>query len=112
MKKAIDYMNDPRMAELEGEPFEVRQVHAWRLEAQDAKKGMDSIQLRDYYKAMRAETDSFCAKHGFHLKYADQNETSLVIETDLTDDEHEIIADSVRRYHKHPENFVTLDSIL
>ncbi|GMO27726.1 MAG: hypothetical protein Ta2B_08370 [Termitinemataceae bacterium] len=36
----------------------------------------------------------------------------VTIETDLTDEEHALIADSVKRYHEHPETFVTLDSIL
>ncbi|GMO27353.1 MAG: hypothetical protein Ta2B_08020 [Termitinemataceae bacterium] len=36
----------------------------------------------------------------------------VYIETDLTDEEHALIADSVKRYHEHPETFVTLDSLM
>ena len=31
----------------------------------------------------------------------------LIIETDLTDEEHELIADTVKEYHEHPENFMS-----
>jgi isoleucyl-tRNA synthetase len=34
-----------------------------------------------------------------------------VIETDLTDEEHALIAESVKRYHKDPSSFVPLESI-
>jgi len=36
----------------------------------------------------------------------------IVIETDLTSDEHALIAEGVKRYHEHPEEFVSLESIL
>jgi hypothetical protein len=36
----------------------------------------------------------------------------IMIETDLTDEEHAIIARGVEQYHEHPEDFVTLDSII
>jgi hypothetical protein len=72
MKQTIDYMNDPRMAELADEPYPVREVHAWRLKAQDAKRGMSDEQLTAYYKKSREEIDSFCDKHGIpRLKWAD-----------------------------------------
>jgi hypothetical protein len=35
-----------------------------------------------------------------------------VIETDLTDEEHELIEKGVRRYHEDPSSFVTLESVL
>jgi hypothetical protein len=35
-----------------------------------------------------------------------------VIESDLTDEERAIIARGVARYHTHPEEFVTLDSVI
>jgi hypothetical protein len=34
-----------------------------------------------------------------------------VIETDLTDEEHALIAESVERYNKDPSSFVPLESI-
>jgi hypothetical protein len=34
-----------------------------------------------------------------------------VIETDLTDEERALIAESVERYHKNPASFVPLESI-
>jgi hypothetical protein len=34
-----------------------------------------------------------------------------VIETDLTDEEHALIAESMERYHKDPSSFVPLESI-
>ena len=68
--KEVDYMNDPRMSDLEGEPLPVREVHAWRLAVQDEKQNMTPEQKKAYYKAVRDETDAFCARHGIHLKYA------------------------------------------
>jgi hypothetical protein len=38
-------------------------------------------------------------------------EEPVVIETDLTDEEHALIAESVERYHKDPSSFVPLESI-
>ena len=35
----------------------------------------------------------------------------MVIETDLTEEEHALIAEGVKRYHEHPEDFVSLESI-
>jgi hypothetical protein len=35
----------------------------------------------------------------------------LVIETDLTDEEHALIAKGVKQFHEHPEDFVPLESI-
>jgi hypothetical protein len=35
----------------------------------------------------------------------------LVIETDLTPEEHTLIAEGVQRFHEHPEDFVSLESI-
>jgi hypothetical protein len=34
-----------------------------------------------------------------------------VIETDLTDEEHQLIAERVERYHKDPSSFVPLESL-
>jgi len=39
-------------------------------------------------------------------------ESEIAIETDLTDEERAIIARGVARYHEHPEEFVTLDSVI
>ncbi|GHU43181.1 hypothetical protein FACS1894190_13380 [Spirochaetia bacterium] len=39
------------------------------------------------------------------------SESAYSIETDLTDEEHALIAASVKHYHEHPETFVTLDSL-
>ena len=35
-----------------------------------------------------------------------------IIETDLTDEEHELIEEGVRRYHEDASSFVTLESVL
>jgi hypothetical protein len=34
-----------------------------------------------------------------------------IIETDLTDEEHQLIAESVERYHSDPSSFVPLESL-
>jgi hypothetical protein len=71
MTQTIDYMNDPRMAELADEPYPVREVHAWRLQVQDEKRGMTDEQITAFYAKGRAETDEFCDKHGIpRLKWA------------------------------------------
>jgi len=38
-------------------------------------------------------------------------EDPVVIETDLTSEEHALIAEGVKRYRERPEEFVSLDSI-
>ena len=38
-------------------------------------------------------------------------DSEIAIETDLTDEERAIIARGIARYHEHPEEFVTLDSV-
>jgi len=38
-------------------------------------------------------------------------EKSVVIESDLTHEEHALIAEGVNRYYEHPEEFVSLESI-
>jgi hypothetical protein len=70
MMKEADYLHDPRMAGLASEPVPVQEVHAWRLAEQDKKQRMTAAQREAYYKAIRERTDSFCARHGIHLKYA------------------------------------------
>ena len=35
----------------------------------------------------------------------------LVIETDLTEEERALIAEGVKRYYEHPEDFVCLENI-
>ena len=35
-----------------------------------------------------------------------------IIETDLTQEEHELIADTMKEYREHPETFATLESII
>ena len=39
-------------------------------------------------------------------------ESEIAIETDLTDEEHAIITRGVAMYHEHPEEFITLDSVI
>jgi hypothetical protein len=39
-------------------------------------------------------------------------EPAYILETNLTDGEREIIAEGDKEFEEHPENFVTLDSIL
>jgi hypothetical protein len=70
--KEIDYFKDPRMADLKDAPYLVQEVYTWRLAVQDAKAGMTPEEIDAYYEASRKETDEFCAKHGFQLKYADK----------------------------------------
>ena len=36
----------------------------------------------------------------------------IFIETDLTDEEHSLIEDGVKRYRSHPEDFVPLERLL
>jgi len=36
---------------------------------------------------------------------------TIAIETDLTEEEHALIAEGVQHYHEHPEDFVPLESI-
>ena len=36
----------------------------------------------------------------------------MYIEKDLTDEEHTLIEEGVKRYREHPEDFVSLDSLL
>jgi hypothetical protein len=40
------------------------------------------------------------------------DDDAIVIETDLTDEEHTLIAEGVKHYHEHPEDFVPLESII
>ena len=68
--KGVNYMKDPRMSELEGEPIPVQEVHAWRLAEQDEKENMTPEEKEAHYQAIRDRTDAFCASHGIHLKYA------------------------------------------
>ena len=39
------------------------------------------------------------------------NDEPMVIETDLTEEEHALIAEGVKRYYEHPEDFVSLESL-
>jgi len=39
------------------------------------------------------------------------DDDNISIETDLTDEEHALIAEGVQHYHEHPEDFVPLESI-
>jgi len=39
------------------------------------------------------------------------DDDTISIETDLTDEEHALIAEGVQHYHEHPEDFVPLESI-
>ena len=39
------------------------------------------------------------------------DDDTVVIETDLTDEEHALIEEGVKHYHEHPEDFVPLESI-
>jgi hypothetical protein len=39
------------------------------------------------------------------------DDDAIVIETDLTDEEHALIEEGVKHYHEHPEDFVPLESI-
>jgi hypothetical protein len=70
MTKGHDYIDDPRMSGLAGEPLPVQEVHAWRLAEQDEKQTMNPVQREAHYRAIRERTDSLCARHGIHLNYA------------------------------------------
>jgi len=39
------------------------------------------------------------------------NDDSIAIETDLTDEERALIEEGVKHYHEHPEDFVPLEQI-
>jgi hypothetical protein len=39
------------------------------------------------------------------------DDDTVIIETDLTDEEHALIEEGVKHYHEHPEDFVPLESI-
>ena len=43
---------------------------------------------------------------------AGEDISEVAIETDLTDEEHAIIKRGVARYHEHPDEFITFDSVL
>jgi hypothetical protein len=68
--KETNYMTDPRMSDLAGEPIPVQEVHAWRLAEQDEKQNLTPEQKEAHYKAVRERIDTFCASHGIYLKYA------------------------------------------
>ena len=68
--KEVNYMNDPRMSDLDGEPFPVQEVHAWRLAEQDEKQKMTPSQRKAHYEEIRERTNSFCARYGIRLNYA------------------------------------------
>ena len=55
---------------------------------------------------------SILMEEAYPIGMEDIPESEIVIETDLTDEERAIIARGVARYHKHPEEFVTLDSVI
>jgi len=64
-----DYMNDPRLDDMKDAALQVREVYAWRLAEQDAKRGMTQEQEDAYYATMRKEVNEFCAERGIKLKY-------------------------------------------
>ena len=64
--KDHDYMTDPRMDEFRHLPYPVQEVRAWRLAAQDAKRGMTWEQKKAYYADLRKELEA----EGFTFKYA------------------------------------------
>jgi hypothetical protein len=66
-----DYLNDPRLKYVRGEPLELREVYASRLKVQDATHDMTEEQLEAYYKDVRKEADARCERLGIRLKYAD-----------------------------------------
>ena len=41
----------------------------------------------------------------------DATEDGVIIETDLTDEEHAIIAEGMEEYSRNPDSFVSLESI-
>jgi hypothetical protein len=43
--------------------------------------------------------------------FAIRDEPEYAVETDLTDTEHALIDDTVRRFHADPSSFVTLDEL-
>jgi hypothetical protein len=68
--KEFNYMNDPRMSDLDGEPLPVQEVHAWRLAEQDERQKMTPSQRKDHYEAIRERTNALCARYGIRLNYA------------------------------------------
>jgi hypothetical protein len=39
------------------------------------------------------------------------DDDTVIIETDLTDEEHALIEEGVKHYHEHPEDFISLENI-
>ena len=66
----VNYMDDPRMSSLDGEPLPVQEVHACRLAEQDEKQKMTPSERKAHYEAVRERTNSLCAQHGIRLNYA------------------------------------------
>ena len=65
-----DYLSDPRLKYVRGEPLELREVYASRLKVQDETQNMTEEQLEAYYKGVRKEADARCERLGIRLKYA------------------------------------------
>ena len=70
----------------------------------------ENIALRQEIHAV-IDTLSERNLHALHPLLTILAEEPVVIETDLTPEEHALIAEGVKRYHEHPEEFVSLESI-
>ena len=55
---------------------------------------------------------SILTEEEYPIGVEDIPESEIAIETDLSEEEHKIIARGVAKYHEHPEEFVTLDSVI
>ena len=55
---------------------------------------------------------SLLMEEEYPIGVEDIPESEIVIETDLTDEEHAILAQEAARYRAHPEEYVTLDSVI
>ena len=55
---------------------------------------------------------SILMEEEYLIGFEDIPESDIAIESDLTDEERAIIARGMARYYKHPEEFVTLDSVI
>ena len=55
---------------------------------------------------------SILTEEEYPIGIEDIPESEIAIETDLSDEERAIVTRGVTRYHEHPEEFVTLDSVI
>ena len=55
---------------------------------------------------------SILMEEEYPIGMEDIPESDIAIESDLSDEEYAIIARGTARYHEHPEEFITLESVI